>query len=335
MSDTRLNTTTDGPSDEIAHLRAQLAEARAQVRSLQEKLDAALDGTGLCLWQGMPPTGELMVFNMQDFQPGEMAPHFDLWYSKLHPDDRDAVVANYRAHLAGELPFYEAEYRTCGPDGKETWLWDHGRVVERGPDGEALRILGTHVDITRRKEGERELERLAHNDPLTGLPNRILFFRQLEQALDEVRAQGLQLAVLFLDLDYFKQVNDQYGHAIGDRVLLVVAEQLQRILCDGGIVARLGGDEFTVLLKGASVIGQVRNTAEAILQSLGPPLLVDDKLIRIGASIGVSLYPEHGATVEDLVLHADTAMYHAKSGGRHRITYYHPGHSGQRHDTLP
>jgi diguanylate cyclase (GGDEF)-like protein len=314
----------DALNGEIARLRSQLAEARAQNRDLQEKLAAALDGTGICLWQGQPQSGELTVFNLQAFKPGDMAPNFDRWLAKLHPEDRDAVLANYHAHLAGRSACYEAEYRTIGPDGEITWLWDHGRVVERAADGSAVRILGTHIDITRRKVAEGELERLAHNDPLTGLPNRNRFFLLLEQALQTEKIPGRQLAVLFVDLDYFKQVNDRHGHAFGDRVLLAVADHLRHIVRDGDTVARLGGDEFTVLLEGPTIGERAAKVARRIVHALESPLEIDGLSVHIGASIGVSIYPEHGGSAEALMRFADAAMYDAKSGGRRRIVCYQP-----------
>ncbi|WP_252346081.1 sensor domain-containing diguanylate cyclase [Paludibacterium sp. B53371] len=318
----------------IAQLEANLASAQATIRDLNEKLDAALDGTGLCLWQGVPPTGELKVFNLQNFRDGDMAPNFDAFCAKLHPEDAGHVLANYHAHLAGKTPRYESQYRTVGPDGTVTWLWDQGRVIERDARGRALRILGTHVDITQRKLAEQELARLAWFDPLTGLPNRMHFFRQLEQAISELAGHERQLAVLFLDLDYFKHINDQYGHVIGDQVLIAVAGELRQILRDEDIVARLGGDEFIVLLKGAGIIDKVRQIAARILQSIGPTLQVGELSVRLGTSIGVSLFPDHGATAEELVLHADSAMYSAKSAGRHMIVHYQPGPSRARHDVV-
>ena len=314
----------DALNEEIARLQSQLAEARAQNCALQEKLAAALDGTGICLWQGRPQSGELTVFNLQGFDSGDMAPHFDLWLAKLHPDDREAVLANYYDHLAGRGSCYQAVYRTIGADGRITWLWDHGRVVERAADGSAVRILGAHIDITRRKEAEDELERLAHNDPLTGLPNRSRFFRLLELALQSVQRQGRQLAVLFLDLDYFKQVNDRHGHAFGDRVLLMVADHLRHIVRDGDAVARLGGDEFTVLLEGATIGERAADVARRIVQAFESPLEIDGCAVHVGASIGVSIYPEHGDSAEALMRFADAAMYGAKSGGRRRIVCYQP-----------
>ncbi|MGL5523088.1 MAG: PAS domain-containing protein [Aeromonas veronii] len=133
---------------EIARLQADIAALQHENGLLQEKLNAALDGTGICLWQGTIPTGELRVFNLQNFQAGDMSPHFDQWSAKLHPDDRAHAMGNYFAHLEGKTPFYEAEYRTISPAGEITWLWDRGRVVDRDGDGKPLRIMGSHIDIT-------------------------------------------------------------------------------------------------------------------------------------------------------------------------------------------
>ena len=119
-------------AEEWLALQARLADLTRENRLLQEKLNAALDGTGICLWQGMIPSGELTVFNLQNFQSGQMVPHFDLWQAKLHPDDKPLVLASYHDHLAGRTPFYECEYRTVAADGEITWLWDRGRGAGRG-----------------------------------------------------------------------------------------------------------------------------------------------------------------------------------------------------------
>jgi len=136
------------PACELVALRSQLEQLQQENRLLHEKLNAALDGTGLCLWQGMIPSGELTVFNLQHFEHGQMAPHFDLWRAKLHPADATAALESYFGHLSGQYPFYEAEYRTLAADGSVTWLWDRGRIIERDANGLPRRIMGAHVDIS-------------------------------------------------------------------------------------------------------------------------------------------------------------------------------------------
>ncbi len=207
--------------DEVIHLRLRLAHLERENCQLQDKLNAALDGTGICLWQGWIPTGELTVFNLQNFHAGQMAPSFEQWQAKLHPEDKQQALANYFDHLAGKLPFYEAEYRTVAPDGQVTWLWDRGRIIEWDWNGQPLRIMGSHIDITQRKEYKLRLAQQAQTDPLTGLYNRQAFLDVSSQQM--AQANGEQ-ALLFIDLDDFKAVNDRWGHSSGDRLL-------QRVTC--------------------------------------------------------------------------------------------------------
>ncbi|SCK18793.1 sensor domain-containing diguanylate cyclase [Vogesella sp. LIG4] len=308
---------------ELASLRQELAAARQLIADQQEKLNAALDGTGLCLWQGRPPSGELQVFNLQNFKPGDMASHFDAWYAKVHPDDRERVVANYFAHLRDETDSYEAEYRTIGPDGRITWLWDRGRVIERDASGKALRIMGAHADITQRRENELALQHMAQHDALTGLLNRSAFYLRLNGAIECCRHTGNSLAVLFVDLDLFKRVNDSHGHAVGDKLLLHVAQQLQQVVREGDVVARLGGDEFILYLQGETGAPPVAEVGQRLLGLLNRVQQVDGLPIDLGASIGTSLYPDDGGSAEDLVQHADAAMYQAKADGRHCVRHYH------------
>ncbi|WP_293761555.1 sensor domain-containing diguanylate cyclase [uncultured Aquitalea sp.] len=307
---------------ELARLRAELDEARQIIAQQREQLNAALDGTGLCIWQGLLQTGELQVFNLQGFRREDMASHYDVWYAKVHPDDRDEVVARYQAHLAGEVDSYEAEYRTLGPDQQITWLWDRGRVVERDAEGRALRIMGAHADITERKLAEAELLRLAHSDALTGLPNRKYFFDQLQAAMHESDLSGRPLAVMFIDLDNFKQVNDRFGHVFGDQVLSAVARQLQAVVRGRDLLARLGGDEFILLLQGGELAALASDVGSRILSVLNKSFHIGKETVDIGASIGVSCYPLNGTTCEELVRHADSAMYRAKAEGRSSLQLF-------------
>ena len=155
---------------------------------------------------------------------------------------------------------------------------------------------------------------LASHDALTGLPNRMRFAQKLETAIHEAAASGEGLAVLFVDLDGFKQINDQFGHAVGDRVLATVARRLQAVLPEREMVARLGGDEFIVLIRGAASTDAAPGIAAGIIDSLNEVLLIDGQPMVVGASIGISQYPADGASAEMLLLNADAAMYAAKSG---------------------
>jgi diguanylate cyclase (GGDEF)-like protein len=178
------------------------------------------------------------------------------------------------------------------------------------------REIRSQLDVLHDKQ--HELVHLASHDALTGLPNRMMFADRLEAAIDEAAVAGERLAVLFVDLDRFKQINDQYGHAVGDRVLATVARRLQAVLSEGesegGMVARLGGDEFIVLIKGARATDAAPMIAVSIIRALNDTLLIDGQPMLVGASIGISHYPADGTSAEALLLNADAAMYAAKSG---------------------
>jgi diguanylate cyclase (GGDEF)-like protein len=176
------------------------------------------------------------------------------------------------------------------------------------------REIKAQMDVLHDKQ--RELAHLATHDVLTGLPNRMLFMQKLESAIDEATRRQEGLAVLFVDLDRFKQINDQFGHSVGDKVLVAVARRLKQVLCSADVVARLGGDEFIVLIEGPRVAEAAPGIAARIMEALNETLRVDGHGMSVGASIGISLFPDDSGTAEELLHNADAAMYAAKSGGR-------------------
>lgn len=184
------------------------------------------------------------------------------------------------------------------------------------------REIQTHMEVLHSQKSE--LVRQAHHDLLTGLPNRMHFFLSLEQAIATASRIHGELAVLFIDLDGFKPVNDRFGHAAGDQVLVAVAGRLRHMLRTGDMAARLGGDEFVMLIKGDKMEKQIEGIAIRVLEVLNGQMKVEDYAVQVGASIGISLYPHDGSTAEELVQHADTAMYRAKSGGCNTFVRYTP-----------
>lgn len=166
------------------------------------------------------------------------------------------------------------------------------------------------------------IQHMANHDVLTGLPNRLLFHEHLEQELRQASRREKVLAILFIDLDHFKEVNDTLGHEAGDILLKTVAERFRSCLRKSDVLARIGGDEFTVLLPDIGGVAQVMIVGEKLLQSLEEPIVIKGQPCRVGASIGISLHPDHGQTAEDLLRHADQAMYAVKNGGRHGIQLF-------------
>ncbi|SDI49000.1 diguanylate cyclase domain-containing protein [Pseudomonas panipatensis] len=195
-------------------------------------------------------------------------------------------------------------------------------VLARGFD-QMRKELKSHLEVMGRTQ--QELRHLANHDSLTGLPNRMQFFQQMEQAIAETAGTHQQLAVLFIDLDHFKSINDQMGHAVGDEVLMVVASRLRRAVRSDDIVARLGGDEFVVLIRGAGIAPIASSVTRKILGALNERVTLNGAVLQIGASVGISLYPEDGVTAEDLILRADSAMYKAKVNGRRTFASHQAG----------
>lgn len=238
--------------------------------------------------------------------------------SIIHPDDHPQVIKEIDEALARGSA-YSLEYRLIHADGRPVWIAEHGRAIldERG---NPKWLDGVILDISRQKSAEesrdRAEEQLRHQalfDALTELPNRTLFHDRTVQAIADARRQKTQLAVLMMDLDRFKEINDRYGHEAGDRVLTAVAERLQGSVREGDTIARWGGDEFALLLRMASV-GAVLGVLERIRAAVERPIAVNEGSVSVGLSVGIACFPRDGEDVITLLRHADFAMYEAKEG---------------------
>lgn len=188
--------------------------------------------------------------------------------------------------------------------------------------GKITHFLAVQQDISRQKAMEREIQHLAQHDGLTGLPNRGLFLDRIQQAIVQSQRAGTQFALLFLDLDGFKEVNDIHGHSAGDRLLCLAAERLKSCVRGGDTVARLGGDEFTILLLNVGSIADVETVVNKTLLCLAAPYEMGGYSVTVTASIGICLYPQHATEVEKLLGCADKAMYRAKQSGKNNYKFY-------------
>src|SRR5271157_1764207 len=179
-------------------------------------------------------------------------------------------------------------------------------------------------DVTERKKTEETIRRLAYHDPLTGLPNRLLFTDRLNMAITRAKRNKQYLAVMMLDLDYFKDINDTLGHHMGDRLLQAVGSRLTELLRKGDTIARMGGDEFLILLPEINNVGVTTTIAQKIVESFQSPFIIDDRKLRITTSIGIAIYPDVSDDVETLIKNADIAMYRAKGSGRNNYQLFTP-----------
>lgn len=306
---------------EIAQLKRENANLTALNRRAEEKLFAALDGNGLCLWEQHIPSGNLTIFNMRwgellGFSREELAAHIDSWKSKLHPEDKAWVIKAFEDHVSGKADYYQVVHRMLHKDGSITWVSDRGRIVERLADGTPLRIMGSHIDITQEKRYEMDLARLAHSDPLTKLMNR----QAIAKAFDDSLRSGIHGALFFIDLDGFKALNDRYGHKFGDSLLMHVAHTL---VCHAGElaqIARLGGDEFVILLP-SSDSGSLAILAQSLLDVYRQKFLLEGCEVEIGLSIGIDIFGD-GDSFAESCDRADAAMYRVKHQGKHGYCFY-------------
>ncbi|HEV2875110.1 MAG TPA: EAL domain-containing protein [Thermoleophilaceae bacterium] len=242
--------------------------------------------------------------------------------SVIHPEDRQAVELGVDEALGRREPFI-LEYRIVRADGGVAWVYEKGQGVF-GPDGEVLWLDGAIFDITERKLLQEELARQAFYDSLTGLANRALFDDRMQHALAHADRRGHRLAVLLLDLDGFKIINDSLGHQAGDQVLVMVAQRIKACCRLSDTVARLGGDEFAVLLEEGVDEDATKVVAERLLEILREPFLVKGREMTVGGSIGIAIHEESSASTDDLLRDADAAMYCAKSRGRDRYELFEP-----------
>jgi len=233
--------------------------------------------------------------------------------------DSTQHTASYYTEIRGELRHqgrWSGELWQKRKDGEEFLCAYECSSLQEGDGGDTRYVLVLN-DITDQKRAEQELRYLANFDPLTNLPNRTLLAERLSRAIVRARRQGERLALLFLDLDRFKDINDSLGHAAGDRILCAAAARLQETVGSRHTVARLGGDEFTVVLENLGTPAQAEEAASAVIAAFEQPLLLDDEQeIAITPSVGISLYPDNAQTPTELLKQADTAMYQAKAAGR-------------------
>ena len=249
--------------------------------------------------------------------------------SRVHPEDRNLVERTIKGALASRQPF-EHHYRLVLPGGAERVLHGRGEVVVNS-DGRAVIMRGTSQDVTERTRAEEELrqanrrlQELASTDVLTGLPNRALFSDRLDQALSFARRENRVVALLFIDLDRFKNVNDCLGHHHGDELLIEVSRRLVGVLRDSDTVARLGGDEFAFLLAGTTPPEEAAAVAERILAALRHSFVSAGVELFVSASVGIALWPEDCNSKAELLQHADVAMYRAKAAGGDRFEMFQP-----------
>jgi diguanylate cyclase (GGDEF)-like protein/PAS domain S-box-containing protein len=322
---------TDGGLVAFMRLRRDVTQEeleKEQLRAAVSRFSLASAGANDGMWAWDPNGEEVLLSPRWRHQIGldtyEFQGPSEEWFDRLHPEDRPRFEHEVQQHLDGHTDCIESEYRIRHRDGSWRWMLCRG-VAERDAEGRPIRVAGSQGDITTRKTAELQLRHQVLHDTLTGLPNRALFQDRLQQALLRCeREPERSVAVMFVDLDRFKKVNDSLGHAAGDQLLREVGRRLQRGVRGADSVARIGGDEFTVLLDGVRDESEVEDVAGRILEAVRAPIVIDGVELIVSASIGVATSSKDPRDAEDLLRDADTAMYRAKADGRGRSVAFEP-----------
>src|SRR3989441_6607519 len=311
----------------LARIGTQLSHKKAQeaLRESEERYALAARGANDGLWDWNLVTGAVYFSPrwkaMLGFLEDEIEDRLGEWLDRIHDADRERVKEEIAAHQRGLTPHFESEHRLLHKDGSFRWMLSRGLAVH-DRTGKALRMAGPQTDITERKV----------SDPLTGLPNRLLFIDRLGRLIKHSQRRKDHLfSVLFLDLDGFKMINDSLGHLVGDQLLVGVAMRLEKCLRSSDTVARLGetftvarlgGDEFTILLDDLKEPADANRAAERLMKALAPPFLLAGKEVFTSISIGIALSNTAYEQPEDMLRDADTAMYRAKSLGKARYEVF-------------
>jgi diguanylate cyclase (GGDEF)-like protein/PAS domain S-box-containing protein len=299
----------------------------AALRKSQAMLARAQKMAGLGNWELDLGCGELTcsdeIYHIGGLNPVPERPTVDGFLHMVHRDDRTRVEQwlNQAQDQGGPTTI---EHRIVQPEGEVRIVHQLVEVERHTPTGRPVKLVGTVQDITALRKSEEQIAHQAYHDPLTGLPNRLLFNDRLKMALASAHRKGVRLAILFLDLDHFKNINDSLGHAVGDLLLQAVAKRLVRWVRAEDTVARLGGDEFILLLPGIENADLAVHAAQRIQESLRVPFSIREHELHVSVSVGITIFPDDGRDLDTLVRNADLAMYRAKDHGRDQYCLFTP-----------
>lgn len=299
-------------------------QSEAALKDSEFRWKFAIEGSGDGVWDWNIQTDEVHYSKrwkeMLGYGDEDILPTNDEWANRVHPEDQLYVRNTMQAYLEGVTEIYVVEYRLRCKDNSYKWILGRGMIVNRSKDGKPLRMIGTHTDISERKNLEAELTEQAHLDYLTGLSNRRHFMAQGEVELSRSIRYDTPLSLMMLDIDFFKNVNDTYGHQVGDTVLQVLSKICQNTLRQVDVAGRLGGEEFAVILP-ETTSEEALDVAERLRKAIANT----DVTIPVGlpihftVSIGVTTLNNKDVNIDMLLHQADQALYEAKEAGRNRV----------------
>ena len=312
---------------ERKNAEAQLQESSNRLIEKEQRLAEAQQiaqvGSWDCDFASNRLSGSDELCRIFGLEPGELSSTLESFLDYIHPEDRESAEHAIRSACQSLQPFL-FEHRIIQPSGEVRLIEAQGRIIVN-QQGVLTGMAGTGHDITERQAAKEHLHRLAHYDSLTGLPNRRLFYETLAKEVEVGMDQGWTVALLYLDLDRFKNVNDTFGHSMGDELLCQVAERILGCTRVRDTVGRLGGDEFGLIAITSNELDDAANMAEKLIGALQQPFVLAGNEVTVTPSVGIALCPTDSTDTEALIKFADMAMYHAKAAGRNTYRFYTPG----------
>jgi diguanylate cyclase (GGDEF)-like protein/PAS domain S-box-containing protein len=299
--------------------------ARRAARLTQARLRVALQATRIAIWDWDIKHDRWYAsreyYTVLGYRPEVQAGDREVWMERVHPEDRARVAATVEAAKSAVSQLYEYEARIRGADGSYRWMSVRGKAVERDSNGRATRMLGVRIDVTDKKLAEEHIEHLAHYDTLTGLPNRTLLSERIAASIASARSQQGQLALLVLDIDKLKNINDTFGQTIGDELLVEFGKRIESLAAEGDSVGRVDSDTFVMMVSGAKST-QASRKAQRLFDTLSIPFRIRGLELSVSAAVGIALFPTHGADFEALLKCGNTAMHRAKQNGRNQYVFF-------------
>ena len=314
----------DGEPKFLVSMGMNITEHKLSEKNLrlsEERYRLVVEGANDGLWDLSIMTNETYISHrckaMLGYEDSEIKNDWREWKKLIHPEDFNDSMKNVYEHITKRTDCYEVELRLRTKDGSYKWISSRGKAVWN-ENGKAIRLAGSNTDISVRKGAEAVIKKMAYYDVLTGLPNRALFEKKIRSQLLTKK----RFALIYMDLDNFKTVNDTLGHVAGNELLKIISDLMKSIMNDSENIARLGGDEFVILVPEVNSIEEVSYLANKITCLFNKPLTISNKEFNLTASIGIAIYPEDGKDFNSLMKNADIAMYYAKELGKNRCEFF-------------
>ena len=311
--------------EEVRAQYDELASTQENLTKSEERYRLVIDSTNDAIWDLQLKEGTVFhsekLYELLGYNPEECEETVKFWQKLVHPDDVNLILNSFQDHLENKTSMYCSEFRLRASTGEYKWVRTRGKS-QLDSDGKPYRIIGSHMDITELKDYESELQYVAYHDALTSLCNRLHLYDKIGYRLTELKNKNIMDAMLFIDTDNFKFVNDTLGHSFGDKFLMEVAMRLLRFTDDNCELFRLGGDEFIFYIKNVKDKQEVEAYTNKIINGFSDTITIEGNNLSTSVSIGISLFPNDGTDVDNLLKCADMAMYKVKERGKNGFCFY-------------